>query len=107
MKKSRPAVCFTAICPLSVEKKIIEFVLKNTSTFGVRISNLKREKLKRREDTVNTKYGSLRVKIGYMDNKVIKVSPEYEDVKKIASSCNISLGEIVNEVIKISDKFKE
>ncbi|MBI5208248.1 MAG: nickel pincer cofactor biosynthesis protein LarC [Candidatus Firestonebacteria bacterium] len=106
MKKSRSAVSLTIITPLNLEKKIAEFVLKNTTTFGVRISNLRRKKLFRKMDSIDTRYGKIRIKIGYMNNEIVKVSPEYEDVKKLASSNNVSPQEITNEVIKIVETYK-
>ncbi len=101
MKKSRAAVCITILTDPCVEKKITEFMLKYTPTFGVRISSMRREKLIRKMDKIETKYGLIGIKSGYLDGKVIKVSLEYEDIKKIAIELEISPQEIINEVNKL------
>jgi hypothetical protein len=40
---------------------------------------------------VETKYGTVRVKVGRLDGQIKSISPEYEDCKKIAEEKNVPL----------------
>lgn len=40
--------------------------------------------LERKFEKIETKYGNIQIKLGYLNGKLIKVTPEYEDCKIIA-----------------------
>lgn len=84
MKKSRPGVILAAIVPPSRREAVERVLLRETPTFGVRRALLERSKLDRREDTVKTPYGPVRVKRAIENGRVVKSAPEYEDVKAAA-----------------------
>lgn len=52
---------------------------------------------------VNTSFGRIRVKKGYLNGKLIKAYPEYEDVKAIAKKTGNSIVDIYRDVIKQID----
>lgn len=84
MKKSRPAVLLTAITDQEHLDAVEDLLLEETTTFGVRRHLADRRKLEREILTVETLYGPVRVKVGRMAGRVVKVSPEYEDCRKLA-----------------------
>ncbi|MFW6220611.1 MAG: nickel insertion protein [Nanoarchaeota archaeon] len=49
---------------------------------------------------MKTKYGTVSVKIGKYNGKIIKTKPEFEECKKIAKKNNISLLNLYNEINK-------
>ncbi len=100
MKKNRPGVKLEVLSNIKTKEKIIDYILKNTSTFGIRVEEIQRLCLKRESDVIDTKYGKVKVKNGYIGNKLIKVSPEYESCKTIAKNNNINLITVYNEVLK-------
>jgi pyridinium-3,5-bisthiocarboxylic acid mononucleotide nickel chelatase len=107
MKKNRPAVKLSIICTEDDLENIIEIILKETSTFGVRFNKYNRKILSRKIKIINTIYGKVKVKLGYYDGKLIKVTPEYEDCKLIAKTLNLSLNKVYNDVnISINEYFK-
>jgi uncharacterized protein (DUF111 family) len=107
MKKNRPAVKLSVICTEDDLENIIEVILKETSTFGVRFNKYNRKILYRKIKTINTIYGKVKVKLGYHDEKLIKITPEYEDCKLIAKKSNLSLHKVYNDVnIAIHEYFK-
>ena len=73
-------------------------LLTETSTFGVRYNIYNREELKRKFEIIDTKYGKIKVKLGYHNNKLIKATPEYDECKIIAKNYNISLNEVFFEI---------
>ena len=98
MKKNRPATKVCILCQESDLDKFIEILLTETSTFGVRYNIYNREELKRKFEIIDTKYGKIKVKLGYHNNKLIKATPEYDECKIIAKNYNISLNEVFFEI---------
>ena len=98
MKKNRPATKVCILCQESDLDKFIEILLTETSTFGVRYNIHNREELKRKFEIIDTKYGKIKVKLGYHNNKLIKATPEYDECKIIAKNYNISLNEVFFEI---------
>lgn len=95
MKKTRPGILLTAISEKENSKKIIDVIFKETPTFGIRTYEVKRKKLKREIRKINTKFGKLRVKFGYIGNQKIKAYPEYEDCLKISEKKEVPLQDIL------------
>lgn len=98
MKKNRPATKVCILCQESDLDKFIEILLTETSTFGVRYNIYNREELKRKFEIIDTKYGKIKVKLGYHNNKLIKATPEYDECKLIAKNYDISLNEVFFEI---------
>jgi len=94
MKKGRPAFLISVISPPDKAAQLQEILLRETSTFGVRVRQEQRMKLQRREQTVQTPYGEIRIKIGLLNGKRIKAKPEYEDCVRAANSHNVPFVEV-------------
>ena len=86
MKKNRPSYKITVLCKEKDLDKFTKLLLVETSTFGVRYQKLKRVMLERKFEKIETKYGNIQIKLGYLNGELIKVTPEYEDCKIIAYS---------------------
>ena len=97
MKKGRPGVKLTVLCNRKQEKTLMEIVLGETSTIGLRFHEVKRRVLRRQVVTRDTEFGGLRVKIAGTGGDA-KVSPEYEDCVKIAKRLDIPLIEVMKRV---------
>ena len=102
MKKNRPANLLTAICPVETKDEVSQVILTETTTFGVRISMASRRCLERKWETVSTRYGEIRIKIGLMGDKEITASPEYEDCKKAAEAHNVPVRTVYQEALRRS-----
>ncbi len=83
MKKNRPGILFTVLVKLEDKEKFAKIIFENTTTIGIRYSEMERFKLARREEKVMTKYGEVSFKVSEGFG-VSKVKPEYDDVKGIA-----------------------
>lgn len=106
MKKNRPAIKLSVLCNEIDLDKFIETILIETSTFGVRYHIYNRETLLREFDKVHSEYGDVTVKIGYYKNKIVKVTPEYEECKMIAKRANISIKTVYDSInCSIKNKF--
>ena len=94
MKKNRPGVLLTVLCPTIDADKFCELMLRETSAFGVRRTTSERRKLRRALTSVKTSFGDVTVKIGRLDGKVIQASPEYESCRKIAEAANVAIKDV-------------
>jgi uncharacterized protein (TIGR00299 family) protein len=91
MKKNRPGVLLTVLCPASEADAFTEMLLKETSAFGIRRYLAERRKLRREAATVPTPYGEVAVKLGRLNGRVLHATPEFESCKKVAESANAPL----------------
>lgn len=94
MKKNRPATKLTVLCESGKLERIVETVFQGTSTFGVRTYEVRRQKLQRGSQLVETSYGPISVKIGEWHGQVVQISPEYESCRQAAQRCGAPLKEI-------------
>ena len=62
MKKGRPGQELTALAPMETADAVIDFVLENTTTIGVRYWSAKRKVLQRSFFEMDTEFGAVRVK---------------------------------------------
>ena len=95
MKKNRPAVKISCILPVGLEEKIAHLLMKETSTFGIRVTSISRYEADRKIQKINTEFGGINVKLKIVDGKVIDVYPEYEDCRRIAVEENIPLQKVI------------
>lgn len=103
MKKNRPAVTISVMTPPEKKEKIADILLSETSTFGVRYYEVNRITLDREIQTVKTTYGPVKVKVGSLDGNVLKISPEYEDCKKIARREKLPIKKVYEDVRKLAE----
>ena len=105
MKKNRPATQITVLCPTPHRDKLIELLLTETTTFGVRLSSADRVKLRRDFIQVETQWGTIQAKRGYLNGALIKTVPEYEDCKRLAERNNVPLRQIYAEALNNLDSI--
>ena len=99
MKKSRPAVMLTCLCLPADSSRITDLILRHTGTLGVREKTCLRRKLPRSEHTIETPYGSVRIKTAQSEG-IKKSKIEYEDAARIARSQNIPLADVYRNIEK-------
>lgn len=102
MKKSRPGILITCLCPAGAEARVERALFSETSTFGVRRYLVERTKLARELKLIHTPHGDVHVKLGYLDGVLKSVSPEYEDCRKIAEQRGVPLREIYAEASRLA-----
>jgi len=99
MKKNRPGMQIEVICKKEDLDNIINTILTETTSIGVRYHECKRESLVRENAIVETRFGNIKVKkIVNLDNSVSFI-PEYEVAKEVAIKKQIPLKDIYNQII--------
>jgi len=100
MKKNRPGVLLTVLCAEADTDKFSELLLRETSAFGIRRYAAERRKLRREFVAVQTPHGSVTVKVGKLDGKVLQAAPEFESCKKLADQANVPIKEVYDAALR-------
>lgn len=88
MKKDRPGVLVTVLSKPETVDALIEMLLAETTTLGVRYYDAKRRVLERTIETVETRYGPVRIKVARDGARTLHSQPEYEDCARVALAAN-------------------
>ncbi|MCA1903199.1 MAG: nickel pincer cofactor biosynthesis protein LarC [Candidatus Hydrogenedens sp.] len=103
-KKGRPAYLLTVLCEASLLPAMRQILFEKTSTFGIRYRKEMRTILERKWIPVETPWGKVNVKIGYLGENIYQISPEFEECHAIAKTYNIPLQEIYHHAITLAQK---
>jgi pyridinium-3,5-bisthiocarboxylic acid mononucleotide nickel chelatase len=110
MKKSRPGVLLTVLCEPERLEPIMGMLLAETTTLGVRYYEAKRRVLERAIETVETRYGRVRIKVARDGARTLHFQPEYDDCARLAEQSNDPLFEVqraASEAYRDALKAKE
>lgn len=107
MKKNRPGTLLTVIGPSEKRPAITEFLLKETTTLGLRWHEEERAKTEREILTKETRYGKIRFKLARWEGRVVNISPEYEDCKRLALKKGVPLKDIFEEAKRLTTSFQK
>ncbi len=91
MKKGRPATLLSALCRPNDRAAVLDVLMRETSTFGVRGYAVTRYAAGRETREAETPYGAVRVKLKVLDGVVAGLAPEYEDCRRVAAERGIAL----------------
>lgn len=94
MKKSRPGFVLTALCPESKAYEIAKMIMQETSSFGVRIHRAHRLILRREIREVETPYGKVQIKLGFLGDDLVQASPEFESCRTLAEKAGVSVRDV-------------
>lgn len=100
MKKNRPATLVSILCEKSKQEILTELLYTETTTLGVRVSEVKRNCLRREIIKVETDFGEIDVKIASYNGKIVNAKPEYEQIREIALKSKISLREAERKILE-------
>jgi pyridinium-3,5-bisthiocarboxylic acid mononucleotide nickel chelatase len=96
MKKGRPATLLSVLCRPEDAARLRQFLLRETTTLGVRWHVCEREIAQRQTDQVETPWGPVRRKIKLLDGEIVRAKPEYEDCARIAREHGIPLQQVID-----------
>jgi uncharacterized protein (TIGR00299 family) protein len=101
MKKNRPGHLLTVICPSGKLPSVAKFLFNETTTLGLRWHEEEREKTDREILPFQTKYGRVRFKLARWEGRVVNLSPEYDDCKRLALERGVPLKEVFEEARRV------
>lgn len=91
MKKNRPAVVVSVLAPAELEQQVVDFLLRETSTLGVRVQEMRRHEAQREGFQFDSSLGPVTVKVKRLAGAVVGVAPEFEECRAIALARGIPL----------------
>lgn len=97
MKKSRPGVVLTALCPPEAVSALTRVLFEESSTIGVRWSAWQRARLERELVTLATAYGAMPFKISRLDGRIVTITPEFAEVARIAREKSVPVREVLDQ----------
>jgi uncharacterized protein (TIGR00299 family) protein len=104
MKKNRPGVLLSVLCPEAALAAVEEVLFRETTTLGVRRYPAARHKLHRKEHTVQTPWGPVRGKVGWREGRPPVFSPEYDDCARVAREQKVPLREVYEKAQRAYEK---
>ena len=84
MKKNRPGVMITVLCDEAKIGDMEAILFRETTTLGIRRYPVSRHKLRRQAAEVETPFGVVKGKLGWLEGRPPTFSPEYEDCARVA-----------------------
>jgi pyridinium-3,5-bisthiocarboxylic acid mononucleotide nickel chelatase len=100
MKKNRPGTLLTVLCKPQDANALTSLIFAETTTFGVRTTSAQRRILAREHVSVSTTFGDVRIKLSRANGRILHVSPEFEDCRKLAVEKNVPLQQVINEALR-------
>jgi uncharacterized protein (TIGR00299 family) protein len=100
MKKNRPGVMLSALCPEGLEPVIVETMLRETTTLGVRSREVTRFEAERGVFEFESSLGPAAVKVKRLPGEPPRVSPEFEVCRLIAAERGLTLAEVYDIVAR-------
>jgi pyridinium-3,5-bisthiocarboxylic acid mononucleotide nickel chelatase len=104
MKKGRPGLVLSALARPGDEAAVATAILEQTTTLGVRTARLNRYELERQERVVELQGGTVRVKVGLLDGRIVNVAPEHHDCAALAARTGRSVKAVFAEALAAGDR---
>ena len=86
MKKGRPGVVLHVLATAPDRERLAGLIFAETSTFGLRVVPCGRLYAEERHETIRIGKLKVGVRLSFVDGKLATVSPEYEDVRRVAAA---------------------
>ena len=97
MKRSRPGTVLTALCAPERVADLSRVLFEESSTIGLRWSEVSRARLEREMVTIPTAYGALPFKVSRLGGRVVTVTPEFADVVRLAREKSLPVREVLDQ----------
>jgi uncharacterized protein (TIGR00299 family) protein len=94
MKKGRPGHLVGVLATRELQGALVDTLLEETTTLGVRQTQVARTALQRRWQTVATPWGEVRVKLGLRGERVLNATPEFEDCRAVAQRAQVPVKDV-------------
>lgn len=99
MKKSRPAMTLSVLCPPDKESALAALILRETTTFGLRRREVGKLALERTFEEIATSLGPVRLKTAWLDGQRLKSKLEHDDLRRLAETHHLPLREVEHRIL--------
>jgi hypothetical protein len=101
MKKGRPGLMLTVLCPPELAEDMARLVLTQTSSLGLRLRLSQRRVLPRDQISVDTPWGPVKVKRARV-GEGYRLHPEADDVARICRETGLAPAEVRAEILRLA-----
>jgi uncharacterized protein (DUF111 family) len=91
MKKNRPGTLVTVLAPPARREAMLGVLFRESTTIGVRYTEMERECLDRETISVDTAYGAIRVKVARRSGVEMNAAPEFDDCVLAAKAHRVAV----------------
>jgi len=95
MKKNRPGLLITILSEPAHVSPLVDLIFRETTSIGVRAHEARRKTLDRELVPVETRFGTVRMKVSRMNGSLLTATPEYDDCQTIAAERGVPLKEVI------------
>jgi uncharacterized protein (TIGR00299 family) protein len=95
MKKGRPGHLLSIMVEGGKREVVMDLVLRESTTLGVRFHRVERQALERDWVEVETPWGRVRVKRGLRGGEVLNAHPEFEDCRRVAEAAGVPVKQVM------------
>jgi uncharacterized protein (TIGR00299 family) protein len=100
MKKNRPGTMLSLLCPGTAEAEVAAMLLRETSTLGIRIWDVRRHEAERDSLRFASSLGQADIKVKRLPGEAPRLAPEYESCREIALRTGIPLPEVYRRIAR-------
>jgi hypothetical protein len=97
MKKGRPGTVLTALCIPDRVHDLSRVLFEESPTIGVRWTPYQRALLDREMVTLPTTHGPIPFKVSRLEGRVVTVTPEFDEVRRIAAAKGLPVREVLDQ----------
>ncbi len=101
MKKNRPGTLITVVSETASVPELTEMLFRETTTLGVRWREESRWELERRQEQVETSWGTADVKVATLPDGTERVSPEFDSCARLAEAAGVPLMDVYRQVVSL------
>jgi hypothetical protein len=94
MKKNRPGTHVTVLVPPGRREAVSTALFRDSTTIGLRYSEVARDTLSRELVSVSTRFGDVRCKVARQDGAVTNVAPEFDDCVQLADQHGVPVKDV-------------
>jgi uncharacterized protein (TIGR00299 family) protein len=98
MKKNRPGTLLSVICKSDAVGSLADILMQETTTIGLRWRVDNRIMAAREIRRIHTVHGPVAVKLARRRGRIINLTPEYDDCKRLALEKGLPLKKIIDDV---------
>ncbi len=98
MKKNRPGTLLSVICKSDAVATLADILMQETTTIGLRWRVENRIMAAREIRRIDTMHGPVDIKLARSNGRIINLTPEYDDCKRVALEKRLPLKNVLDDV---------
>ena len=100
MKKGRPGHLLQVLAPVDRSDALSQIIFEETTTIGLRRHSATRTVLQRETVSVETQFGTVRLKVSKLNGRPVTYTPEFDDCVRLARASGVALKVVQSEAMR-------